>query len=1537
MSLKLLQKSLGANNANAGSSGNTGGRGRGRGRQARTMSLQEFQQTGNSTSAGRTATEGVQSAWGRGRGTNAPAAGSLRAQLAADASSRSAGARRAPESRQSAWTKGAPQSAVDALWDAPAATAAVGDASWDEPAVEPQTWDDKPIGPVSLDEDEEEEEEDPSWDAAPAADWNADEETEGDDQEAPDEAAAVEIVAPSSTPQPDEDFSNEVAAWLQELKLSDYKEAVLAWCEDMGAATLQEVVDCIDDLVETIPMKPLHTKRMRTTGAKVAADIIAGSEPAVTSGAARSAERSATAKAASAPQDYLGDASAGEMPGGDDVGDTASGSTWCPGGGSFYSRLDSRASSTGTYAAETAEPVGPQSFYGDLPAIDSADSALTGGSVFGASSGPADYAVEYDHGGSGGGFYSSGGFYANEAANDTEDAKSQGGFYASRGNESSDSCSGGFYAAQYGADDRPEVVEAQEDQEDVYLKERYTEKATWLPKAKVSQSARKKKTAQQPKPLAVPEDNSAAEAARRLQEQIEEEERLKLADVRAVLNAAVESGNPDEVQKAIKEARVAGLSAEELREAKTNLERTLLKQKQRRNEAVCALKAALEEPRDDAFGSKVREALQEQSHALEVEGGREAVDAAKVALREWEKVQQKRQDAKMALQLAVRHDCIPAMKVALDQASEAGLADDDELVIEARDMVREANEREEKDAAASERLQRAIDARDLDQLQLAIQECQSRHLPLHGADDLLLTWREEDRRRSEATAKLQEATQAGDIEMIRLALHEACEADVEGSIIAAAEESIRELEEEERQRVARKAEEERRAKVAAKRVQNANVELHLARSSRDASRLEAAIAQGRNVGLEEATLRAAVELLAEVQEEQRLRSEARAALLSAIRNRSFEALTSALEAAESILPGDTVEVTKARELRAQVEREMRVAETKRACQAAEAELRSAIADLDWDAIQACQQGARDLGFAEDSEVMLLAASTLDELRDAHEVEEAERLVQSTEARLVELAKREAELAGASYKKERNTIGKEILALKNDSAYLSAVRFLKNPHAERKRREDRRLASERRAAEESERRAQRCSEAQQELAAAIAARDEAAVQALLDEDVLDSADQQAAHDFVAEQAERKAAAAQDGALLQFSYSSLDRRAFFGASIAMNEFLTDQYSMQEGTDFKLKVQKRGNSVLVAFRSIEFAEVVLDTAQQLAARLSGQHVVASAEIRGPADFSDEVEESLPDARQDAENLQRRPARAESEKAVRSARNRASGVSDSSASQPPRAGRDARSGNNAFSALSVQTDAEPGSATVTPATTPAHSTHTARPRSTGEADADGFVRVGTSGKRGEATETQSGTASYAQKGDATWGNSSASSAYPSKGKGKGGSANVSEDTMPLPRRAAAMLQRDRAQAELFHKDLKTFAGKFRVAAELRGLDCVVMKPMGFVHQETKQRARVELQRLLDYYFPERQEPRYRSARLRVSEDGAGIEMTATEHGYRVDLVEDFPGQDFVPGEVIVEINGVSLVGLEEEALEDAFADHFADGAVLSVMPAPP
>mmetsp|Transcript_61215 Transcript_61215/g.197238 ORF Transcript_61215/g.197238 Transcript_61215/m.197238 type:complete len:339 (+) Transcript_61215:1-1017(+) len=336
---------------------------------------------------------------------------------------------------------------------------------------------------------------------------------------------------------------------------------------------------------------------------------------------------------------------------------------------------------------------------------------------------------------------------------------------------------------------------------------------------------------------------------------------------------------------------------------------------------------------------------------------------------------------------------------------------------------------------------------------------------------------------------------------------------------------------------------------------------------------------------------------------------------------------------------------------------------------------------------------------------------------------------------------------------------------------------------------------------------------------------------------------------------------------------------------------------------------------------------------------------------DFSWEVAESLPALRQDAQNLQRRPARPESEKAVIDAVRLAKAASGT--------GREASSFSGDTVAAVAPDPARPscgwGQGHI-----PAHAWGTgaavAVDVSIGSSEPDGFTRVGRGGRGKGLGELRAQT--YAPEsrqmmhshgfesgaGKGSCGSSaSAASAYPSKGKascqGKAGARGIdsSDDVIPLPPRAASMLQRDRSAAAVFHRDLKTFAGRFKVAAELRGLDAVVMRPMGFVHQEAIRQARAELQGLLSFYFPECRRPDQRRVELRVDDEhGAGIEMTPSAHGYRIDHVEDFPGQDFVPGEVIIEVNGRPLAGLSEEAMEDTFAECFGNGASLCIIKCP-
>eukprot|EP00929_Paragymnodinium_shiwhaense_P075401 TRINITY_DN3854_c0_g1_i1.p1 TRINITY_DN3854_c0_g1~~TRINITY_DN3854_c0_g1_i1.p1 ORF type:complete len:1545 (+),score=454.06 TRINITY_DN3854_c0_g1_i1:54-4637(+) len=75
----------------------------------------------------------------------------------------------------------------------------------------------------------------------------------------------------------------------------------------------------------------------------------------------------------------------------------------------------------------------------------------------------------------------------------------------------------------------------------------------------------------------------------------------------------------------------------------------------------------------------------------------------------------------------------------------------------------------------------------------------------------------------------------------------------------------------------------------------------------------------------------------------------------------------------------------------------------------------------------------------------------------------------------------------------------------------------------------------------------------------------------------------------------------------------------------------------------------------------------------------------------------------------------------------------------------------------------------------------------------------------------------------------------------------------------------------------------------------------------------------------------------IRVHPDkGAGVELTPTCWGMRVDEVEAEPGQPHLqPGSTITKIGGVNLLGLpSEDAVADAFGEGFGDNALIDVDP---
>jgi len=57
-----------------------------------------------------------------------------------------------------------------------------------------------------------------------------------------------------------------LSAWLAELKLMHYLEPAAKWAEEMGAATLDEILENVDDFACDLEMRPLEKKRLQKDG-----------------------------------------------------------------------------------------------------------------------------------------------------------------------------------------------------------------------------------------------------------------------------------------------------------------------------------------------------------------------------------------------------------------------------------------------------------------------------------------------------------------------------------------------------------------------------------------------------------------------------------------------------------------------------------------------------------------------------------------------------------------------------------------------------------------------------------------------------------------------------------------------------------------------------------------------------------------------------------------------------------------------------------------------------------------------------------------------------------------------------------------------------------------------------------------------------------------------------------------------------------------------------------------------------------------------
>lgn len=1243
----------------------------------------------------------------------------------ADGDFKAAGSPTRSQSFASAWVKGPPASAMDTLWDAPPTVEEVPEEVWQSPVVLPH-------------------------------DTPAEEAAKGDDFEG---AEAFEVAEEEATKPCEEDskiedpFYRDICAWLKHLNLSEHQEAIYAWCEEMGAASLEEVVESAEDLLEAVHIKPLQVKRLQSK-AQEALDAVRMQLPEV--------------------------------------------------------NLEPEEPKSSEQVLEEPSETGPE--------------AAEGKSYAPATSSGAARAQSY---------------------------------YKS--------------------------LAKMEDEEN-YLKSSYTETATWLPMAKaVSQGSRKRRHKEQLKEAEqaklaedLAEEEKRLEAQRLMEQQLREEEERKLSEARALIASALARSESEAFYAAVAAAKEVGLPAEEIREAEKQLKLALQRRLQARTDALGALQATLEAPKDESFGPAVRKALEEARAAGAIQhlsAGAEAEAASKTALQEWELAEQHREDSMMALQFALRQREIGALEAALSEAKKAGLADDSGLMAEASSLLQELVEKERQETEAQQKLQQTLDEEDLAGLEEAVRLCKTLRLPVQpDVDETLKQWRKEAAEREAVKEELEVALFSEDPVAVREVLARA-RTKLRSEVLLHAEAKASELE------------------FRAKRREMARLELCLAINARVIQRLQLALEAAQQVSLPAEHLQEAETILQELQDQERRRNAVLERLQQAMQRRDLEPLKEVLQEAHAELSLEEPEMLAAQELLEELEEEAKKkVEAALRRRSAEA-IYAAVEEGDWDKIQVALDVGLAAGLAEEGAPVRAAQAKLESLREAHEQQEAQWTVEETEARLEELKAAEGKLQGPRHKKERSALGKEIMKLRNSENYISARNFLKNPEKERQRREEQRAEIEKRHAEEAERRRVRAEQAPQELATAMEAGDDDAVRALLVEALLCPADAQLAESFLAECEEKGRRAERDGALLEFVFADLDRRAFFQASVTLAAFFADQYSMHEGSDFKLKVVKGAHSVLVAFRSSDYAEAVKQTASALA-KLSGSSMssVAAAAIKDAGDISPEAEELLVGVRQDAEVLKARPARPECDQALKGAAARARGEAP---------------------AIPVKTQsALPRAATAS------------APEGRRELERASQTTVA-GGKGGLYTSKGQGKAATA----------------PGKGD-KNGGTRVDPDVFKLPK-GSAELQRDPEKAKTFQEDLRTFARNFNLSAELVGMDYIQLKPIGFVPHDTKQKAREELRMLLEFHFsasrpdPPRPSPT-RQIHLRVHpEHGAGIELRVSEQGYLLDFVEDFPGQDLSVGDVILEINGQKLAGLSEAEMEDKFGANFGDGAQLTIQPA--
>jgi len=173
-------------------------------------------------------------------------------------------------------------------------------------------------------------------------------------------------------------------------------------------------------------------------------------------------------------------------------------------------------------------------------------------------------------------------------------------------------------------------------------------------------------------------EESSDAAREKLELQLREEEERKTKEVLDALELAIAGGEMMPLTEAIRRMEDIGLSSHaRMAEARQKHEQVARRHQQRCEEAVCALQAAVEAPRDDDFGQIVREALAGARDAKQANGGIKAVQEASKALRIWEEV-------RMALQVAMRSRQRAAIEMACEQAKDFGASPLHSLLAEAR-------------------------------------------------------------------------------------------------------------------------------------------------------------------------------------------------------------------------------------------------------------------------------------------------------------------------------------------------------------------------------------------------------------------------------------------------------------------------------------------------------------------------------------------------------------------------------------------------------------------------------------------------------------------------------------------------------------------------------------------------------------------------------------------------------------------------------------------------------------------------------------